>query len=359
MTGGNGARILFVSTQCGFLGGVERYIYDAVMALRNAGFRVDGIFCDKTRDAEFAKVFERIYERDKLDSLRDSEYDLAFIHKVKDPALVKAVRTKFKTAVMIHDHQYCPLNTSGGWLSGWLNRAGHGRLISEIRHCDAFVFTSTFMRSELLYNGFDVTKLVKIYPVCRVAPRRTRVRENGETPVIVFAGQLIKEKGVKQLLEALSMVRAEFKAYIIGSGPEEKNCKRLAKRLGLEKEVEFVGWQNDLSKYFEKADIGVLPVIWQEPFGMVGAEANSYGIPVVAFNIGGVSEWLRDERNGLLIPPKDIRAFSDALEILIEDPGYACRLGDEGRKWVETYMAPSGFVSSFKLMLDRVHSRQD
>lgn len=386
MAGGNRARILFVSTQCGFLGGVERYIYDAALALGNNGFSVDGIFTDKAHEHdEYGKVFGRIYNCNELESLRGGEYDLAFIHKVSDPALIRGVREKFKTAVMVHDHDYCCLRRDKRYpligrnclrpfslpfcslCAGFLDRGGEStqavnfrtrrELMSEVKQCDAYVVTSTFMRSELLYNDFDVAKLVKIYPVCRVASRRTRVRGEGEVPVIVFAGQLTRAKGVKQLLEALSMVRYEFKAYIIGLGPEEKRCRRLARRLGLDGEVEFTGWHNDLARYFEKADIAVFPAIWQEPFGMAGPEANSFGLPVVGFDSGGVGEWLRHERNGLLAPRGDIRGFADALELLINDPGYACRLGDEGRKWVETYMSEASYVSGIKLMLDRVHSR--
>lgn len=386
MTGGNKARILFVAAQCGFLGGAERYIYDAARALGNHGFEVDGVFTGRANDREqYESVFSRVYDHAHLDKLKNGEYDLAFIHKIHDPAVIRAVRTKFKTAVMVHDHEYCCLRPDKRYplfgldclrpfslwfcplCAGMADRSGGSArclsfsrrraLMNEIKGCDAYVVASTFMRDELLYNGFDLARMVKIYPVCRVAPRRTRVRQSGETPVIVFAGQLIREKGVKQLLEALSMVRYEFKAYIIGAGPEEKRCRRLAERLGIAREIEFTGWQNDLGGYFEKADIAVFPTVSQEPFGQAGPEAHAYGLPVVGFDCGGVSEWLRHERSGLLVPRKDIRGFSDALELLINDPGYACRLGDEGRTWVENYMSEGSYVSGFKLMLDRVHSR--
>ena len=384
--GGNRARILFVSTRCEFKGSVERYIYDAARALGNNGFGVDALFTGSESGCEnYGKMFGRVYGRGDLEKLRSGEYDLAFVHKIDDPALLRSLREKFKTAVMIHNHDYCcmrrdkryplsgmncarPFNLlfcslcaglldrSGGTVN-CVNFAKRRALIREVKNCDAYVVTSSFMRNELLVNGFDVSRLVKIYPVCRVASRRTRVRKRGETPVIVFAGRLVKTKGVKELLEALSMVRYEFKAYIVGTGPEEKRCRRLAHRLGLGGEVEFTGWHNDLESYFEKADIAVFPSVWQEPFGQVGTEANGYGLPVVGFDSGGVGEWLRHERSGLLVPRKDIRGFADAIELLISDPGYACRLGDEGRKWVETYMSEASYVSGFKLMLDRIHSR--
>jgi glycosyltransferase involved in cell wall biosynthesis len=386
MTGVNRARILFVAAQSGFLGGAERYIYDAARALGNHGFEVDGLFIDRGGDSVlYESVFSRVYDRTHLAQLKPGDYDLVFIHKIHDPAVIRLLRTNFKTAVMVHDHEYCCLRPDKSYpffgarclrpfkllfcsLCGGLVDRSRGSvhclslhrrraLVKEIKACDAYIVTSTFMRDELLYNGFDVARMVKIYPVCSVSPRRTRVRKSNETPVIVFAGQLIREKGVKLLLEALSMVRYEFKAYIIGTGPEEKRCRRLATRLWLDREIEFTGWQDDLSGYFEKADIAVFPAIGSEPFGQAGPEAQAYGLPVVGFDCGGVGEWLRHERSGLLVPRKDIRGFADALEMLINDPGYACRLGDEGRTWVETYMSEASYVSGFKLMLDRVHSR--
>ncbi len=386
MAAGNKARILFVSTQYGFFGGIENYIYDAAVALSHGGFAVDGMFADKAHNhEEFGRAFEKIYETSELGQLRAGQYDLVFIHKVESPQLIRELRTKFKTAVMFHDHDYYCLRRYKrypfirkncnrafqpvvcGICSAMVDRgAGMARcanmgkrldLLAEVRNCNAQVISSTFMRSELLFNNFDVAKIIKIYPVCKTASRRENVRSSEAVPNLIFVGQLIRHRGVQELLEALSMVSYQFKAYIIGSGPEEKRLHRLTRSLNLAEDVIFTGWVNNLPEYYEKSDIAVFPPLWQEPFGLAGVQANAWSLPVVGFDSGGVSEWLRNERNGLLVPPKDIRGFANALDILISDPGYAGRLGDEGRQWVERYLSEENFVSGIKLMLDRVHSK--
>ena len=63
---------------------------------------------------------------------------------------------------------------------------------------------------------------------------------------------------------------------------------------------------------------------------MTGPEAMAAGVPVVAFDVGGVREWLHHDRNGILVPAKDIRAFASALESLLTDQETASRLGRQG-----------------------------
>jgi len=352
----NRIKVLFVSTRCGFISGIERYIYDAATALKNGGFAVDGMFKHKCRDSEiFSGIFNTVFDFQDFSNLKCGDYDLVFIHLIDDPELLKQLRLKFKTAVVIHDLRYQrhPLKM----LTHPIRETKRRRLLAELRQCNAYAVTSRFMRNEVMKNDFDVAKIVKIYPVCQAAPPRTLVRKNTETPIILFVGQLIKEKGILKLMESMSMVQEDFKLWIIGEGSEEKRCRRLASRLGLASNIEFMGWQQTPSDYYAKADIAVFPTIWKEPFGLPGIEANANGLPVIAYDVGGVSEWLHHERNGMLISPCDIRSFADAVEILIRDPGFAGRLGDEGRKWVSKNLSEENYISGFKLMLDRIHSR--
>jgi len=283
------------------------------------------------------------------------KYDLVFIHIIDNAELLRQIRLKFKTTVMVHDHRYqrCPLRM----LYHPFREHQRRQLLAELRQCDAHMVASRFMRNELMKNNFDVAKIVKVYPVCKVSPRRTQIRKPSDIPIVLFVGQLIKEKGILQLMESMSMVREEFKLWIIGEGSEEKRCIRLVSKLGIAPYVEFMGWSNTPADYYTKADIAVFPTIWREPFGLPGVEANAAGLPVIGYDVGGVSEWLHHERNGLMISPGDIRAFADAVETLIQDPGFAGRLGDEGHRWVGTHLSEENYLSGFKLMLDRVHSR--
>ena len=79
----------------------------------------------------------------------------------------------------------------------------------------------------------------------------------------------------------------------------------------------------------------VLPSLWPEPFGLVGPEAMAYGKPVVAFDVGGVREWLVDRVNGLLVPRGDVPSLAAAIAELQMDPQLRARLGEGARLCVK------------------------
>ncbi|MBN2830473.1 MAG: hypothetical protein JXR56_09160, partial [Candidatus Cloacimonetes bacterium] len=106
-------KILFVNTNCGFVGGVERYLFIVADLLKRDGWKVYGFFEKKSGNQEgFEKPFEKVYLNEKrkrndiLTILRDTGCKLAFIHKVTDSDLLQILRKNFKTISFIHDHDY-------------------------------------------------------------------------------------------------------------------------------------------------------------------------------------------------------------------------------------------------------------
>jgi glycosyltransferase involved in cell wall biosynthesis len=81
----------------------------------------------------------------------------------------------------------------------------------------------------------------------------------------------------------------------------------------------------------------VMGSLWPEPFGMAGPEAMRYGLPVVAFDAGGIREWLTDGENGYLIPWKNVDLFAARLEQLLRDKALALRLGQSALETVQRY----------------------
>jgi glycosyltransferase involved in cell wall biosynthesis len=153
-----------------------------------------------------------------------------------------------------------------------------------------------------------------------------------DDPLILCVAQLIKGKGVDLLLHALAKVSADYRAVIVGAGNLDDALKGLARSLGLADKVHFEGWASNetLGKFYSRAKIVAVPSRWAEPFGMIGLEAMNHGRPVVAFNVGGTSDWLAHERTGLLVPEQDVAAFARALERLLTDTDTAQRMGEEG-----------------------------
>lgn len=128
---------------------------------------------------------------------------------------------------------------------------------------------------------------------------------------LLFAGRMEVLKGGQLLLESLREVRAKLdrplRVTFAGDGPERSRWERLAAQVtrgadGIE--VEFKGWvwREEMEALYKECDLLVFPSVWPEPFGLAGPEAGLHGIPVAAFGVGGVPEWLADGVNGYLAP---------------------------------------------------------
>ena len=168
--------------------------------------------------------------------------------------------------------------------------------------------------------------------------------------VILSLGRLIKLKGYDLVLNALPEVIKKVSNLIyliVGEGEAEKELKNLTKKLNLEKYVIFVGAvkgsEETRAPYYALADVFVGPsreiqykdYKHTESFGIVYLEAAAAGKPVIATKIGGIPEAVLDGRTGILIPPDDPQALTQALIKILTDKELAEKLGRQGRERVE------------------------
>ncbi len=178
----------------------------------------------------------------------------------------------------------------------------------------------------LIYNGFDVAAFDARQSAPLVA------RRPGEL-VIGTAGRLTLQKGQRLLIEAVALLRGQdappFRVLIAGSGELETELKAQARALGLEKQVEFLGFVTDMKAFHQSVDIFALPSLW-EGFGFVLAEAMTMGLPVAAFNVSSIPEVVEPGVTGLLCPP-DAAALADNLLRLLRDENLRKTLGEQGR----------------------------
>lgn len=147
---------------------------------------------------------------------------------------------------------------------------------------------------------------------------------------LLFAGRMETLKGGRLLLESLREVRARLASPLLvtfaGDGPERARWERLAAQVARRVEgvrVEFKGWvrREEMEDLYKECDLLVFPSAWPEPFGLAGPEAGLHGIPVAAFNVGGVPEWLVDGVNGYLAPgdPPTARGLAEAVVKCLRD----------------------------------------
>ena len=364
-------RLLYVSEKAGFYGGVERYIYDTAHTLKNAGWEISMMYAEEALDAKgFLALFDKSFRMEDVDAvIAEEDFELVMILKVTAAEIVSKLRLAFNVCVCVSDHDYyclrhhkyfplgrinCPLPSNLFYCT--LCSLGRGRilkysaLLNEIRKCGSFIVLSEFMRQNLLKNNFPEKAVHKIYPVCPVKEIKPR-KAFSKPPLIIFAGQLIRGKGVDLMLRALARLKSEYRALIVGDGKDMDFLKKLASELGIADKVEFPGRHDDISEYWEKADIAVFPSRWQEPFGLVGIEAFAHKIPVVGFDVGGVGEWLHNGKNGLAVPVKDVTAMYVELEYLLREPREAIEMGEAGYEFVEKNFSPEKFVRAMNCLL--------
>jgi glycosyltransferase involved in cell wall biosynthesis len=250
------------------------------------------------------------------------------------------------------------------WLSGGcicFKRAGHANpLVDPLREIGAkwrelaiarrsarVLTNSRYMRTELLKVGLppDTTDVLYYFtqsntpaqPMGALDPATEAFLRTSDAPLLFTPARLtLPDKGVDFLLTALAGVERPFKAVIAGSGPAEAWLRQKARDDGVAARVHFTGWlgPGGIETLYGRADVVVCPSVWDEPFGLVGIEAMAHGKPVVAFDVGGIPEWLSDGETGYCLARKDVGGMARALERLLQDPGLATRFGERGRALV-------------------------
>ncbi|HXH63183.1 MAG TPA: glycosyltransferase family 4 protein [Gemmatimonadales bacterium] len=194
---------------------------------------------------------------------------------------------------------------------------------------------------------------------------RARYRLNGEKWVLTVA-RLEPYKGVDVALRALALTRKEGHEVgylVVGVGKKKATYQRLAEELGVADAVRFVGTvpDKDLPGLYNVAQ-AYLGVSRKgegsrvEGFGIALAEASACGLPVVAGRSGGLAEAVQDGETGFVVDPEDPAAVSAALSRLLTDQLLARRLGQAGRKAVETHYNWDRVVSDLREIESQVSS---
>lgn len=171
-------------------------------------------------------------------------------------------------------------------------------------------------------------------PVATLASRATRTPEQrgrgdwGRPPLVGIVGRLDPFKGQHLFLQAAALIaqrRPDVEFAVVGGavigmeGQYPGGLHQLAQELGLTDRVRFTGHQADVVPWLNALDVAVLATDG-EPFGLVVVEAMSVGVPVVATNVGGPTEIIRDRLSGRLVAPGDPEALAEAVLELLDEP---------------------------------------
>lgn len=322
------------------LGGMESVIYDITLGLNERGIACD-VLCSNSkhayseeilpcgakimRCASFGKVASTAIAPQMIFKLREifSHYDIIHIHLPDPMANLSLFCANHKgKKIIIHWHSdiikqkfllkfYAPLQH-------WLLKRADSIIATTQQYAD-FSPTLKPFRDKIVAIPIGIDSLLK-------SPKSTESRRDKKT---IFAlGRLVKYKGFEYLVESMRYL-PDFTLYIAGSGVEDANLKAQIKTLHLENRIFLLGKIDERTKtnHFNNDSIFVLPSITRnEAFGIVQLEAMSAKIPVIATDIkgSGVSFVNLHNESGLIVPPRDAKAISEAiLRVMADYPRFS------------------------------------
>jgi len=212
----------------------------------------------------------------------------------------------------------------------------------QYRKLIKIIVASKYMRDELVRNGVSIENIEILYYYLNVENDWFDWREKEEkSNIILYVGRIEKNKGVGELIDILSLIQdIQWRAKIIGYGSYECEARKKIDAVGLSSKIDLVGHiqHSNLSQYYNEAAVVVVPSIYPEPFGLIGIEAMYFGKPVVAFDVGGISEWLKDGENGFLVKFPDKKQFAERIKLLLEDSSLAEKFGRNGKEMVKRFI---------------------
>lgn len=344
-------RVVFATRNRALAGGLEIYVRSALEALSAISIEtallteLGEVFDRETIDAGIRMpvwCVDQLGRVKALSAIRHWRSDVICIHGLEDGALADKLIDLAPAVFFAHDYRglcisgekthktprMTPCHREFGWecmlhyfprrcgglspMTMWRDYSREMRERERLARFAAIVTTSEHVRAEYARavapeRVHKIPMLVRKPAVVRAIGLDYARRERR----LLFAGRMMALKGGHVLLAALSAVShalgADLEVTMAGDGPLRKAWLTQANRVTADRTgiaIRFPGWlsQAELAQELARTDLLVMPSLWPEPFGLIGAEAARLGIPAAAFDVGGISEWLIDGISGVLAP---------------------------------------------------------
>lgn len=187
---------------------------------------------------------------------------------------------------------------------------------------------------EVVYSGVDTNRF---YPRDKNLALIKELGINADTPLIGSVANFSKWKGQRVFLEAAKIIKEKklkFHFLIAGTGNNAEPVNTWIKTLGLEGFVSQMGFVYDVPSVMSALDVFVSPSVGAEGLSGTLREALAMALPVVATDVGGNSEIVKDMETGILVPPGDPESIADGIEFLVKNREKAMAMADKGRRFV-------------------------
>ena len=195
------------------------------------------------------------------------------------------------------------------------------RVASWVRAADSTVVFSAYMGAVAARNAVPVERVESIAPPLEDAAYAVSPLPRPSSDVVLFAGRVMPSKGARSLVRAVARIDASRRpgVTIAGEGPDLAATIDEARTLGVTVDVRGRLGAPALRNAYDEATIVAMPSTWGEPFGLVGVEAFARGRPVVAYDSGGIEQWLT-AGTGALVPRGDEDGLARAIVELLAGP---------------------------------------
>ena len=366
------------------MGGAESYIHNTARLLAEAGHHNTLLYDVKSRaDADYLAPFAQAYPMVDI-PLQLSELcaDVIYVHRLEDLGLLKQFADNpTPTYRFVHDHKLFCLRehkyTAIGWHTcsrtigaycwfpclGFVNRregfpplgittcGGLRKHHAVMKRMDGVITGSQYMADHIAAHGFYRQKVhgIPLY----ATPVKT-VSTSRQMNLFVLAAQLVSGKGVDTTLQAAKMLEGRVEVVIFGSGRKEPDHKALWNELGLQNTVRFMGRvsSDELNGWLGRAAASLMPSRTPETFGLGGPESFRLATPVIASNIGGVTEWMRDGHNGLAIQPNNPKQLAEKMAYIIDHPTECRKMGENALADYQRYFTPEKHIERLTALFE-------
>jgi len=357
-------RILIANDGLGDAGGVQAYLDAVAPVLQSRGHQLAVAYCDDLGRDNSGGVFYALPRFCVAGSGRDAAFarirewhpDICYSHNMSDVGVdrtlaeiapvVKFMHGYFGTCIgglkthafpvpvacsrvygpactLLYFPRKCGQLNPVAFFGQWSTARAYRRIRSAYA---GIVVASEHMRAEFERSGCDPARL-HANPLFPTEPAHGGVRPAPGEPHVVFLGRMTPLKGGDLLIRAVDHAQRalgrSIRLTMVGDGPARRDWEAVAAAAGVA--CEFTGWKHGEERWplLQGASVLAVPSVWPEPFGLVGLEAGAVGVPAVAVNVGGISEWLHDGVNGVAVTaPATAESFGAAL---------ASTLGDRSR----------------------------
>ena len=254
-----------------------------------------------------------------LQAVRHGHYDLLHAHTPRTLLIARLVGALAHIPVVYHVHSPAAHDSTSSW-NNWLN--GHMETAC-LRGVAKIITVSQSLAQSLRDSGMSEDRITVVPNGVPAVPLDPRPQPTGSWTLGTIA-LFRPRKGTEILLEALALLRdRNVPVKLRAVGPFESDRYReklldLVAKHRLERLVTWTGFTDNVTEELQRMDLMVLPSLFGEGMPMVVLEAMAAGVPVVASRVEGVPEVIRDQQEGLLVPPGDAPALADAVASLVQ-----------------------------------------